>query len=434
MIELFTFLITLLLFKLPSLYILFISKLTTTHTLGKIVILTLFTYFLLKFKIIRRCFLHSNVIKITVLYLIAQSLSIIHALDIFLFARAYINQLTFITIFLLSIIFISYVPLSPIIIKKFMYISGILCIIVELVFYIQPSLLLPLILKYVQKELLDAYIFNLERNRPTLDLYCEIFLPLFIYDLIDNKKYSLKLFNLFMLISIVITSIGSNFRVHLLALMVSLFASSFFIFKKRSMYLMILTILTITTILTLIVNSFIYKQNITDRLIQTSQRTENYQSYIFRIKSFQLSWELFLSSPITGIGLGNYQIYLNRMKNKISTVSYNEAMDPDNPHNIVAQTIAETGSIGIFSFFIFLAYIFYCGFKLMKYKKKCVLYFFGALVLFSTYMVNPSSTVFTSGWFWLLSGITVGLHSKNRGNILFDSQNKIIEKSKMIGA
>ena len=113
------------------------------------------------------------------------------------------------------------------------------------------------------------------------------------------------------------------------------------------------------------------------------------------------SIELFKKNPFFGVGPNNYRrecgsIKLKHQENNCST----------HPHNIFFQLVSETGSLGIFYYFIINLFIFYKIIKFLFAKKDNELELFLLLPIF--YYINP---FFPSGNFFNNWYATIGLIS-----------------------
>ena len=113
------------------------------------------------------------------------------------------------------------------------------------------------------------------------------------------------------------------------------------------------------------------------------------------------SIELFKKNPFFGVGPNNYRRECDSIKLK-----YQENNCSTHPHNIFFQLVSETGSLGIFYYFIINLFIFYKIIKFLFAKKDNELELFLLLPIF--YYLNP---FFPSGNLFNNWYATIGLIS-----------------------
>ena len=113
------------------------------------------------------------------------------------------------------------------------------------------------------------------------------------------------------------------------------------------------------------------------------------------------SIELFKKNPFFGVGPNNYRRECGPIK-----LQYQENNCSTHPHNIFFQLVSETGSLGIFYYFIINLFIFYKIIKFLFAKKDNELELFLLLPIF--YYMNP---FFPSGNFFNNWYATIGLIS-----------------------
>jgi len=157
--------------------------------------------------------------------------------------------------------------------------------------------------------------------------------------------------------------------------------------------------------------------NSLDRLI--SPDVADYTSLDTRQYFGAKSIEMFLSSPITGVGLGNYYDNLPssdkisqsifQWQNNLKIISFNH------PHNIFFATIAETGIMGLVTFVSLIIYFFISDCYMIKSQVsklyKSFILSFWCLFIYS--LLNPSNTFSYLTQFWFLRGI---IYSSNKIN------------------
>ena len=132
----------------------------------------------------------------------------------------------------------------------------------------------------------------------------------------------------------------------------------------------------------------------------------------YRISATQKSIDLFFSSPITGIGLGNYYIYQKKQRPLVKgyQASYNDQVIYS-PHNIIFQYLAETGFLGLFTFLLLVMYFLKKDLGILFLSSTNIPIFpyivsFWSIMLF--FLFNPANSIIYLSWFWFIRGIIEG--------------------------
>ncbi len=414
----------------PFYYLPIANKLFSSHTLAKLIIGLIFFISLLvnRNQIKKSLSENKKIFLLIILFFISQSLSIINTIDIILFWKSYHNLITALLIFFIGFLFIK--PDRPVIrmLHIFLIFTGVIAVFLEVVFLIFPDQFLNFSSRFIQQEVLDAYLTNFFRGRISLDLNTELFLPVFLLNSLfyyNHKIYNKSIFFFLISLIIIFLSIISNFRTRVLCSLFSILMVLVVFFLKiikknyrldfiknifNIIFIILIFLLTANSALKLSNN--IFRFNVIDRVLM-EDRYEDVGSVNFRAASIARSYEIFKAFPLTGIGLGNF-IYFNShlVGIKYSLVvsksekNYHELV-LYSPHSIFAQTISETGLLGIVFFLVLIGYFIIKDFRLLRYSK--TKYIYGYIIasweIFIFTLFNPSSTIFIIGWFWFLRGI-----------------------------
>lgn len=426
------FFILLFLIKLtPFYYFPVESRFFASHTLAKAGIVALFGILLvLDFKkILRTLEKNKTLFGLLSLFLIGQSLSVILSEDIFLFWRGYHNILVSLTIFFLAFYLILKNKKNLEKITKFILISGFVLVGIELFYILFADKLIGILGVIIQHEVFDAYLTNIERGRYSLDMNVELFLPFFLWALYKSGKESLtrKASGVFTFLLIAITFF-SNFRTRVVNLLFALGASllifylkekEFFKSKNLSKLVRYLVIFLIPMAFAIIISSAVFSFNILDRFALKSEG-EDVGTLTFRINAAVKSVELFKSSPLFGVGLGNYSNYSGEralfefhLINQSNRLTY-QNLASNSPHNVMFSVLAETGALGITTFFVLLCYFFFRDVTYIGRERKTgviMAYIVSFWTVFVFMLFNPSQTIFVAGWFWFLRGVIEASYS-----------------------
>lgn len=351
-------LISIFLIHLPPFVLL--TRQLSVYRISELIILSSFFYYIFFKK--NKKNLNKKGQKISflfVLFFLSQSISIISALDIKLFLNRY-EIIFFFIIF--SGVLINYLNKKRV--KEFVNFL-IFCLIFqvffELIFFISPLDIKSNVLSFLHHDASEIISFNINRNRNYLESYLFLLTPLILFKLSNNKNFLFKLFLSSLVVLILFLSLVSGFRIYLILFVLGFLISIFFLNyqKAEKKYIFLITFLILIIIFTYLVffnKSFIFKRF----FIFTNE--EAYTSLISRVDMWKNALQIGLSSPIFGIGLGNYSLYQGAMVNKVKfSTNYqffkNATLQAfDDPHNIFLSIFSQTGIIGLISIILILLY------------------------------------------------------------------------------
>lgn len=432
---LFIFLFALFLIKAPPFYFLpILNRLFSSHTLGKLIIFFIFIALLTSnFKKISLILKQNKTTFLLImLYFLGQSLSVVTSGDIILFWKSYHNVIIALTIFLLSYFIVKLKKENIRIITLFVIATGVTLTLLELLYLLFPQYLVPLFKLVIQKEVLNAYLSELLRGRSSLTLELEMFIPFFLSALFllgYKTKISLKLLFSTQLFILFFLSFLSNFRNRVLNSLFSIII--FFIilaFKKniiRSIRIAPVTaLIVIGTIVAISVAIFastsLYSYNVFDRFLLEDRR-EDEGTLRFRLYAWSRSIEFFQSSPIFGVGLGNYfdeRIYKNKLNFSFTREEYQvnyAGNSAYSPYNINFQILSETGLVGFTSYLILFLYFLINDVKLLRKRTTNIVtpHIIASWSAFIYMNFEPASTIFIIGWFWFFRGVIEAAQSRS---------------------
>lgn len=231
----------------------------------------------------------------------------------------------------------------------------------------------PHIYNLVGKIFVYSNVFNITNANASIgkiidDTYFEIVTPILIYFLFTTKKSNRNL--LFVLYFIAgFLAFVSNLRARFLIFVFSsIFSLIFFMgFRKIRKKLSLSTAIIVVTLLIFlgsIASHAFSGYTVIDRFL-LAQKAEDYSTIEWRFNMYKVSFELALSNPILGIGLGNmYDALPSNFKSypTFYLVGYSNKQQISDlalrggTHNIFFQIFGETGFLGITSFLTLLIY------------------------------------------------------------------------------
>lgn len=398
------------LIRLPNLQLSFILSSISSHALMRIFSIILVVGLLI-FQ--RNSLQFKKWVKIVIFaYFCALSLTVVTAQNVSSFINTYKDVIGGFGLFLCFYAFSSKRNIKHIALT-FTGIS-VLILMFEVLLYLIPTITIPLFTALYNPNYLQFFLFQTNRGRFFGDSLNEAFIPLFYIFLLKQERFTLKkgiaLFSI-ILITVFFTVFVSNWRTKAIIFIFST-VLSFFIFthihkKHLLIYLFIGFIIAVNTFS--MISQVIGGKNILSRF--TTQIDEyGSDSNLTRIRYWQDSIDIGNSSPLFGVGIGNYFDSLTqnaKSKNMNDSNSYSErSILIDDPHNLFFSAYANTGFLGLSALLALTAYFLFTDVAKF-YKYEIVLKGF-ILVFWSIYiytLFNPWMYFQFFGLFWIIRGI-----------------------------
>ncbi len=407
--------ITIFLLRLPSFYILPVStSLLTTHNFARllIAILLLRRFLFYKKQSKQNCFQNYLSFPLVLFFFFTQSLSVLNATNINNYLLSYKNLVFGLLLFYLLLITTN--KHNIFIFIKTLVLSTIINLSVQTIalFY------LPATFTLFQPFLYDKYwtfeSYQASRGRFFGSSFDEIIIPFIILIFSKDKNWTRKLFYLVLIVLQVFISISSNWRTKSLLLFILLFASILGLLKKKVlMFLMVLISLFVANNYSLA----LFKYNVFDRLNPNSR--VDISTINARINYWKEAIDIGKSSPIIGVGYGNY---FDNLSSKSKLASLSSQVDRiralvliDDPHNVIFYIFATSGLLGLLSWLMLISRFIYIDYKSIRKQNNPVLLsliiaFWG---LFAYGLFHPVTSFSYLALFWALRGYIEKLHITN---------------------
>jgi len=332
-----------------------------------------------------------------------------------LFLKTYQNVILSIIVFFLTFFIVSTQNKSLQKIHSFILFCGVFLMSFEIISIVFRTQFIEVFKHFFQQEVVDAYMINIDRGRSSFESNNELFIPFFLFSGSASLLFKYKYMGIGLLT--IFLSVFSNNRTRFISVLFALGAYFYFVIGKRvknTIKIVVFLCVFIFVIGTATLASRSMNELTIFSRFTLDETSSDYASQNFRIESLKQSISIALQKPITGIGLGNYY-YFNLIKGvnyKDSTTAksyerrYHEQVNYS-PHNIFAQTLAETGFLGFISLMMILIYFLRRDFFLIVVKKKLesFQYIIASWIVFISMFLNPPQTLFINGWFWFLRGI-----------------------------
>lgn len=429
------FLVSMFLIKIYPFYIFPLPGiLGSSLTVAKLLIVFVFCEILyLNYRTINKVLSRNSVLFwLLGFFLLSQTLSIVPANNLLAFLKIYHNTILFIATFFISY-FISLHKSALNALRIFILLTATTLLAIDLIMQLYFVNILPFLKTYVQKEVVDVLLYNAALKKFSLAQSAEILTPFFIYTFVQKKDNKfLKAISIISILLLFPLTAISNFRSRIMVLLFCLAAClAIGIFSKKTLSLLnrklkLVAFIAFTCLVGLIsiyairASTSLYSYNVLDRFLLQDEYLDK-GSIDSRIEQYEKSIDLFYSSPLLGVGLGNYGDYVDLNKSLfLLEKDYQKAFRISvmtHPHGILFQLLAETGILGLISFILLVGYFLFNDIRKIRkgLHNQIWPYFVSSWALIIYALVNPADSLFIFGWFWFLRGITEGTQlGKNR--------------------
>lgn len=402
------FLLSLLLFSIPSFYLLpFLrNAFLTTQGFARILIVCIFIFKLIEGVIKEKKLItdeNKKIIALIMLFFLVQSLGIFVSLNVFSFLGIYKDAIIGLLFFFICF---WYKEKHVKIIYALLIASFINVLFQSLLIVFEESFL-NVLHPFIYQRYFDILEADFFRGRTYMSSYDEIVLPFLFLPFWERINYG-KPFSYFLLIGVSFFSILSNFRTRALMTLFSII-SSLLIFNKnvkKNLVIYLLMFIGIAYLANFTASKTI-GYSIYDRFFSNQELNKD-GALITRQN--QILDALEMGSNFLGIGLGNYydNIETSR-KTNTSSLEGNVLKKEVNLgiHNNFATVLAESGYIGLIIFILIMFEFAKRDFSLIRknqneYKKAFIISFW---TLFIYGLFNPPVPASYQVLFWGIRGL-----------------------------
>lgn len=261
---------------------------------------------------------------------------------------------------------------------------------------------------FLYQSQIDFLQANSFRDRLYLNKFNEIIIPIVFFVLTTTKKNLIKAGSFLFIISIGTLALFSGWRIRLLAYFIGMIESiRWFLqsnYSSKTKQLLILFAIS-TLVLFYFGNSYMYETtgySTLGRLLL--EESEDVSALTSRLNFFNKSIDLFMSSPIFGIGMGQYAYEGSDpfIKNFTTVDEYRlqQELLAVGAHNIFFHYLAETGLLGFSALILFILTAFFTDIRpyfssKTDIKKKASIVAFWLLVLFGLFHTEKGFQYFS---------------------------------------
>lgn len=267
-------------------------------------------------------------------------------------------------------------------------------IIFELTYFINPLEIFNSLLPFLNNQYFSYLTFQAGRDRFFSSSLIETFVP-FIFILQQSSRKNRNIIALLLFICITTLVLLSNWRTKfILYLSLTIICLLKLIQNKaKALFVIIITCLMIFGANIILTRNIGSLSSTIDRLTNSFDESE-YSSIESRYGYWQEGIDIFVSSPLTGIGLGNYFDF-SKLAKKNSILNDNRLFYPiKNPHNAIITRAVETGILGLIGYMTLIIFFLITDLKQVikvPKNKSYVLISFSFWAVFLYSMLNPDN-------------------------------------------
>ncbi len=425
------FFFALILIQLPPFF--FISRFLNIHTLAKLIFAFLFFYNILLNKNLKEILKkYKAILFFFILFFASQSISIFNVINVTAFWQRYEEFL-----FTSFVLFLLFIYLKKGNVKKtvcILFLGFASNSLFQFLIYFYPKIFIQLGGMFIHPDLINLIAFKIQSGQLFFDSYDEILIPFIFYYFSQTKENKNKIGLIAPIFIIGFFSFISNFRTRFLMFIFAVFFSCILFFKRLKKFFPILLIssfIFLNLIYRLQISSLGF--SVVERFLLTDKA--DYSSIVSRVERWKKSVEIGFSSPIVGVGLGNYYDHLTNFEQHKFSLSLfpqekkvNEIMNND-PLNIFFTTFGETGFIGLFSFFLLIFYFIKEDLKKINNGNKISrIFIISFWTLFINSFLDPSYIIKYQILWWTLRVIIEKFSVAQKQKIITLMQKKLIRK------
>lgn len=383
----FLFAISIFLLRIPP----FGNSIYQTNNLGRIILLALFFT-----NITTRYKKYYNITYIFILaYIIGITLSMLFAISMVDFLGQYKDLIISILIF--HIYSSSYKSKGNNIIIFFLILSIVFNQLINWIYFLKIYPLFTLIIQSLYQKYYLLIETNAMRGKFFIDNTDFSMLPILFVGFTKSHSSKWRFTNLVMISSILLQSIFSNFRSLFLLCSLAMFII-ILINKPLNPYFLLPIIICISVGFWILSTPPSSTSNSLTRLVIPGK--EDIQSIHSRTSLLKNSINIFISSPIFGIGYGNLIYYAN--SNIFDKTDAQYFFTNQHAHNVFFELLAESGILGFLPFLFLTLFFIY---KDYVFRNTATSYKVSFWILFLSSLINPSSTIQFQSTFWILRGL-----------------------------
>lgn len=264
---------------------------------------------------------------------------------------------------------------------------------------------------FIHDKYIQFFNFQMGRGRFFGDSFDEVYLCLFFPLLVNGKNIKMKVFTGFVILGTIYISLISNWRSKTILMMIAIIVICIQ-FVIRKMHLVLLSIILAIVLIISFIGSNYYFQSANLEIISrlNFKDTQDIKTINSRFSLWNKSLEIVKSSPLVGIGLGNFYDYLNSRQKSNNRVQLNTGAKfivIDDPHNLFFSVLASGGLIGFISLISLLTHLLYIDAILLirehTYLNIGLVISFWLLFLYA--FLNPWQYYAFLSQFWYIRGL-----------------------------
>ncbi|MBI4974117.1 O-antigen ligase family protein [Candidatus Roizmanbacteria bacterium] len=283
-----------------------------------------------------------------------------------------------------------------------------LSLIIEFFTYLFPYFFLDLSKYVFNEQYLLFFEYQYGRGRIFGDTLNEAFLPIFFF-YINSGSFLRRATSVFGIILNFFSTMVSGWRTKAMIFLFG-FITSLMVVGRKYIYIIIGGVVLLGLAFILLNNALVTVglPSVVDRFVDIDAIEAKHNTSRFRY--WNEAFDMGLSAPLFGVGLGNYFDNLSqnsKLQNMNNAYYQNQRFILiDDPHNLFFSAFANTGLIGLSSLLLLISYFFFTDLKFMFYNNKLAQGFiltFWSLFIFAFF--NPWMYFSYLALFWFMRGV-----------------------------
>jgi len=389
-----------------------------TYNIARILIV--FEFLLVVYTVIKEKSKLIEINKLTasliLIFFLTQGFSIVFSFNVQTFLFVYKDLVFALLLFLVAIHVVNKNNINFFL--KIFIIASSIYLLFQIITYLFPNITYSILQPLFYDRYWQFFDFQFNRNKYFGDAFDEVTVAFALFYLF-RSKFSIKtIFLIFFLGAVIFITIASYWITKVIMLVFGMIAGIVLFRNKLKKWIgVLITFVIILLFASNIVSVYVTGKNVIDRITLSRISEEDNAKSVNRVEAWRQAGEMGISSPFSGIGLGNYYDYLPQ-RNKIfnrnsSSLLLGNFIVIDDPHNLFFSTFAASGFIGLFALIALCARFLISDIVYIRNGQlivKSVIVAFWSLTLFS--LLNPWMYFSYQTFYWLLRGFIEKFESK----------------------
>jgi len=281
------------------------------------------------------------------IFLVAQTISIINAVNIFNFLSSYNSYVFCVMLYFLIIT----TKLNKRKVINIIFATGLINIFLCFFLYFWPDLLMAYLNQLFYDKYFNALEFQMNRGRYFTSMFIEPLFPFLAFYFQQKEIIAKKIIILFYGNFILFLDILSSWRIKILVYVFSVVASALVFIRKNIALTIVLINVFIIIVIAVKISQGTVGINVIQRIFWPSN--SDIENVYGRFSYWQEGLDIWQRAPLSGVGLGNDLEHSELLKDRQSLIMPKTNLI-DNPHNIFISILVDTGILGLITYLLLL--------------------------------------------------------------------------------